>query len=147
MRRKQGDEGERREQGREKNGKMGEGRDSKERGEVSNKKQRRVNGKTYDVDNIDVLPPLVLLPLDPVPVKVGEETVDVSRSGGVPIPLLGVVTEERLIGEIFGLGADLFEVGNKVRREVLVEVCSHKVGAAYRGEKSRGEYCLCDGER
>jgi hypothetical protein len=97
----------------EKNGKMGEG--SKERGEVSNKNQWRVNGKTYDVDNVDVLPPLVLLPLDPVPVEVSEETVDVSRSGCVPVPFLGVVTKERLIGEIFGLGADLLQVGNKVR--------------------------------
>lgn len=56
----------------------------------------------YDVNNVDILPALVFLALDPMPVQVGEEAVDVGRAGRVAVPFAGVVAQERLVGQVCG---------------------------------------------
>lgn len=110
--------------------------------------------KTDDVDDVDVFAAFVLFAFDPVAVEVGEEPVDVGSAGRVAVPLAGVVAEEGFVGQVGGLLqrgssigeffetvsslgvrwaylADLFEVADKVLLEVLVEVGSHQVGAAW----------------
>ena len=47
--------------------------------------------QTHSVYGIDALSALIAFPLDPVSVKIREQSVDVVCAGGVPVPFLGVV--------------------------------------------------------
>ena len=53
--------------------------------------------ETHSVYGIDALPALVAFPLNPMPVEVSEETVDVVCASRVPIPLLCIVPQQRFI--------------------------------------------------
>jgi hypothetical protein len=50
-----------------------------------------IKAETYSVDGINLLPPLILLPLDPVLIQVVEQLIDISRSIGISLPLLRIV--------------------------------------------------------
>jgi hypothetical protein len=54
---------------------------------------------THSVDGVNLLPPLVLLPLDPMLVQVIEQLVDISRSIRISLPLLCVVFQQLNVGQ------------------------------------------------
>lgn len=54
--------------------------------------------ETYSVDGINLLPPLILLPLDPVLIQVVEQLIDISRSIRISFPLLRIVFQQLNIG-------------------------------------------------
>lgn len=120
---------------------------------VSSPLSRRALKCTHSVDLVDVLSPFVLLPLDPMSIEVGEETVDVGRTGREPVPFVGVVFEKRLAVHLVGslqmriqylcteivesrrrdwaYRADVLHMVDEVRVETFVQVASHQVGSTY----------------
>jgi hypothetical protein len=59
--------------------------------------QMRMSDIPYGVHWINPLSAFVSLTLHPMPVKIGEKTINVVRSGRVAIPFLGVITQKRLV--------------------------------------------------
>jgi hypothetical protein len=57
-----------------------------------------IKAGTYSVDGINLLPPLILLPLDPVLIQVVEQLIDISRSIGISLPLLRIIFQQLNIG-------------------------------------------------
>jgi hypothetical protein len=57
-----------------------------------------IKAETYSVDGINLLPPLILLPLDPVLIQVVEQLIDISRSIRITLPLLRIVLQQLDVG-------------------------------------------------
>lgn len=62
------------------------------------------------VNVVDTLPSLILFTLDPVPVEIDQQPVDVVGSRRVAVPLLGVVNEERQVVQGIGCLSHASEV-------------------------------------
>ena len=58
--------------------------------------------ETHSVYGIDALPALVAFPLNPMPVEVSEQSVDVICTSRVSVPLLGIIPQQRLVLERVG---------------------------------------------
>lgn len=58
---------------------------------------------THNVYRVHAFAALVSFPLDPMAVEVGEEAVDVVGTGGVSVPFLGIVLEQCLVLQGFGV--------------------------------------------
>jgi hypothetical protein len=50
-----------------------------------------IKAETHSIDGINLLPPLILLPLDPVLIQVIEQLINISRSIRISLPLLRIV--------------------------------------------------------
>lgn len=109
---------------------------------------------TYNVNHVNVLPAFIFFPLDPVSIEIRKESIDVGGSGGVTIPFLRVVVQQRFVRKIFRFLSNPkpnikissgplfmpakpreeathrpnnFEMINKVRIEMFVQVRSHQI--------------------
>jgi hypothetical protein len=89
------------------------------------------------VNVIDVLLSLVNLSLDPMPVEVSEEVVDVLGGDSVTAPFLDVKGEKSLVGVRPGLVYEIAQMGLEVFDQFVVQFFAEKVGW-------RGVSCLMD---
>jgi len=67
--------------------------------------------KVECVNIVDILLPLIHLPLYPMTIEVSEEVVDVFRSGCISVPFSDVETKESFIGVCLRLVHKVFEIG------------------------------------
>lgn len=74
------------------------------------------------VDIVNVLLALINLPLDPMPVEVFEEMVDVFGSCGISVPLVDVECEEGFVCVCLGLVDDCLEVAVEVLDQVVIQI-------------------------
>jgi len=92
----------------------------------------RIEGMlAHRVDWVDVLPALVLLALDPVPVEIGEQSVDIRRADRVALPLVRIVAQQLIVRQT--VRDRPVPHGLQVLREVVgerpVQVGAHQIGA------------------
>jgi hypothetical protein len=74
------------------------------------------------INIVNILLPLVHFPLDPMPIQVSEEMVDVFGSGSISVPFSDVESEEGFVCVFLRLVYKFFKVGIEVCDEVLIEI-------------------------
>ena len=76
---------------------------------------------------VDVLLALIHLPLDPVPVEIPEEVVDVFGGNRITTPFFDIEGEQRLVGMRFGPGVELEQVLFEVLDQLVVQLFSEEM--------------------
>lgn len=83
--------------------------------------------RTHLEDRIDIRLPLHNLSLDPVPIEVTKEVMNVSGASGVVPPLDGVVMGEIATGMILRHGVNAVDKVNEIILKMDVDLTTHKL--------------------
>jgi hypothetical protein len=76
------------------------------------------------INIVNILLPLIHLPLYPMSIQVSKEMVDVFGGGSISVPFSDVESEESFVCVFLRLVYEFFKVGIEVCDKVLIEILS-----------------------